>query len=243
MASFRSPPECAGYATAAAMVFCLAFALIAAASIERSVAALRLSRADFDLMRVEYGLAGSHLEAAAAVVRTGRPPPYHWTFASEGGWVEARAEPERDKLGLEAASRLSDEVLEGFGVADPDATRARLAEAATMVGEVIDVGALDLAPLWRACAPALISSQGTAEAMSAMSWSTPTSGHGPRPQSWRIGETWRMQITTAAGWRDERIVRFTGDAGRPAATVLRRLTRTSGGGGECDSVWAAATGG
>lgn len=232
-----------GYATPAAMVFCLAFALLAAASVERSLAALKLARHDLELMATEYGLAGAQLEAAAAVVRTTQSPPYHWTFTSQVGWVEARAEPEREKLGLaDAAEALDAAAFTAFGVAEASVLKARLSAAARS-GAVVDVGALDPAPGWRACAPALMSAQGTAEALPHHAWTQPATGQGPRPQSWRVGETWRIQVTTAAGWRDERIVRFTGDARHPVATVLRRLTRTNGGGGECDSVWATVTGG
>lgn len=240
MAICRPSPSEAGYATPAALVFCLALALMAAAAVGRSVATLRLARVDLAAMRTEYGLAGAHLAASAAVVRTAQEPPYHWTFTTDLGWIEARAEPERDKLSLAAASHLSDEDLARFGVASGEALRSRLAQAsADGLGKLADVAELDAAPLWRACAGSLISPFGSAEHPAVRTPRPPAEGPGPEPQSWRIGETWRVAVATEAGWRDDRIVRFTGDARRPTAVIMRRVLRVRGDGGVCEPILQA----
>lgn len=240
MAICQPSPSEAGYATPAALVFCLALSLMAAAAVGRTVATLRLARVDLAAMRTEYGLAGAHLAASAAVVRTAQEPPYHWTFTTDIGWVEAHAEPERDKLSLAAASQLSDDKLRQFGVTSPEALRSRLADAsADGLNRLGDVAELDTAPLWRTCAASLISPFGTADQAVVRAPSVPVGGPGPEPQSWRIGETWRLATATEAGWRDDRIVRFTGDARHPTAVVMRRLARVRGDGGVCEPILQA----
>lgn len=232
------PASDAGYATAAAMVFSLGLALVAAALIGRSVAQLRLARADLDRMAVEYLLAGAQLQAAADIVRSTRSPPYHWAIATDQGFVDAVAEPEGDKLTLLAASRLDDATLGGFGVAGPDQLRARLAEAAA--GDPIaDIGALDSGAGWRRCAAGMVSGFGRQSTFTYVEPKEP--GLGDKLASWRVGEAWRVRLTTSTGWRDERIVRFTGDARHPAATVFRRLSRDHVG-ALCDQILRAASG-
>lgn len=233
----RSSLHDGGYATPAALVVCLALSLVGIAMVVRSVAVLRLARSDLEITQVTYALAGAQLEAAAAVVRTSKRGPYHWTFTTDLGWVEAWAEPERDKLSLAAAAELGDEVLSAFGVKDPAQLRAKLKAADGGQGVTpADVSELDEAPAWRKCAPSLVSPYGEAKTPALAAYATPSTGPGPEPQSWRIGEPWRVAVTTAAGWRDDRIVRFTGDASRPAAVVARRFKRESVDGGQCESL-------
>lgn len=237
MGCCRSSRDEQGYATPAALVVCLSLALVASAMIVRSTAALRLARSDLEMTQTSYALDGAHLAAAAAVVRTAQKGPYHWTFTTDLGWVEAWAEPERDKLGLSNAADLNDEVFMAFGVTDVAAIRQRLRAAASSLGTLPpDIAAMDEAMTWRRCAPSLISLYGEAEALAAATHVVPKAGPGPEPQSWRIGEPWRIAVTTAAGWRDERVVRFTGDASQPVAVVVRRLKHESGSGGQCETV-------
>jgi hypothetical protein len=218
------------------MIFSLAFALVAIAFVQRSTSQLLLSRQDLQRMQMAYALDGAQLSAAATVVRTGAGGPYRWPLSTDVGWVEAVAESESSKLGLAAAAQLDDSVFRDLGVDDIDALRARLV-AAAMGSATLDVGQLDAAPLWKTCAASLISSFGTASTVQPNSVQQPHMGD--LTPEWRVGEVWRMQVTTSTGWRDERIVRFTGDALHPAAVVLRRLSRGQGGQEQCDAVIAA----
>ena len=235
MACCRSAPDDAGYATPAALVFSLALALVGAAMVGRSVMALRLSRADFERTRAEYDMAGAQLAAAAAVVRSNVTGPYHWTFTTDGGWIDAIAEREADKLSLSAASVIADATLADFGVKDPAALKSRLADAQASNGQVVNLASLDDADLWRACAATMASPFGEQTTFTYQAPSEP--GPGPKPASWRIGETWRIRVTTTAGWRDDRIVRFTGDARHPVAVVVRRVSRGEGDGGRCKDLF------
>lgn len=234
----RQDLDQAGYATPAAMVFSLALALVAAAFVGRSVGQLRLARADLERTQTEYALAGAHLAAAAEVVRSTKVPPFHWSFATDVGLVDATAAPQSDLLGLAASSRLDDATLQRFEIADLDGLRTKLAAAAN--GDPgLDIATLDDAPLWRACAGQMISPFGS---QTTFTYQPPTEpGLGLKPASWRIGEVWRIVITTGAGWRDARIMRFTGDARHPAATVVREFTRSHKGGTSCEAILRASS--
>lgn len=224
-----------GYATPAAMVFGLALALVCTALVGRSVMMLRLARADLARRSAEYVLDGAHLAAAATTIRAGEGGPYRWSLATDAGFAEALVERETDKLSPAAAAGLPDDSFTGLGVADPPALKARLAAAPE--DGVVDVAALDSAPRWGECAPSLISSLGQA---SAPPTATPVEPRlRPETPDWRVGQTWRVRVTTAAGWRDDRIVRFTGDARHPVAVVWRKLSRSDGGQGTCDAAFAA----
>lgn len=239
MGSFPPPNSRAGYATPAALVLSLAMALIASALVGRSVMQLRLARADFTRTQAEYLLDGAHLAAAAAIVRSNTPGPYAWAFTSDVGWVDAVAELEDEKLSLDAASNLTDGALKQFGVKDVAALKARLAAAASATGAV-DVVALDEAPLWKRCAGSMMSRFGRQTVFTYLARTEP--GPGPKPALWRIGEEWRISLTTTTGWRDDRIVRFTGDARHPTATVIRRVSRGKGDGGQCETLFAGMAG-
>jgi hypothetical protein len=226
-----------GYATPSALIFALALALIASAMMQRSTALLRQSRADLERTQMAYTLDGAQLAAAAAIVRSGAGGRYRWALATDAGWVEAVAESEGDKVSLAGAAALGDRIFQALDVRDIEPLKARLAAAAG--GEpLLDVSRLDAAPLWRVCAPSVISTFGARTALQPTTIEAPHMGD--LTPAWRVGEVWRMQVTTTTGWRDERIVRFTGDALHPAAVVLRRLSRGNGGQGQCDAILAAA---
>ncbi len=127
-------------------------------------------------------------------------------------------------LSADAAAALSDAVFAQFGVSDAGALRARLTAAAASQGHVL-ISDLDVSSTWRFCAPSIISLLGQAEELRYTTPSEP--GPGPLPSSWHIGEAWLVSVATPEGWRDNRIVRFTGNAQRPAATVTRRFFRTT----------------
>lgn len=227
-----------GFATPIALVLSLALAVVASTMVWRSTAQLRLARADLERSQAEYLLDGAHLAAAATIVRNNRMGPFAWAFTSDVGWVDAVAQPEATKLSLEAASRMEEAVIARFAVADPAQLRRRLAQAAS-TRRVVDIATLDDAVLWRTCAPSIISSLGRATTVVAAIPEEP--GPGPNPASWRIGEEWRVSLTTTTGWRDDRIVRFTGDARHPTAVIVRKLSRGEGEGGKCEEVFQGLT--
>lgn len=215
-----------GYATPAALAVSLALALTATALLARAMGDLRTAQAEFRNAQVEMALAGAQVLAASAVVSSRREGPYAWSETSDLGRVWIFAEEEAPKMAANAASRLPDEALLAFGVKDLGRLRARLADATTRGSTMVED--LDEAPLWRFCAPWTISVLGEGETFNPVSPAEP--GAGPNPQSWRIGEVWRVSVATPDGWRDNRLVRFTGDAHRPAATLARRFFKTSGSG-------------
>jgi len=226
----------AGYATPLALVVALALSLVSVAMVTRSTMLLRQARADLDRARAEHALDGAQLEAAASIIRSGAGSAYRWALATDVGWTEVVAESEREKLSLAAAADLPDATLERLGVTDPAGLKVRLTAAAA--ADRIDVAALDDALLWRACAPAVMSGLGARQALTWPVYAEPSLGQ--KDPAWRVGEAWRVRITTSAGWRDDRIVRFTGDARHPVAVVARRLSRSDGGQNRCDAIMAAA---
>jgi len=220
-----------GYATASALVLCLAIALLCTAMTARSLEFLKLARTDLERSRRQAALDGAQFQAAVEMVRSGVAGPYHWGFSTDAGLVDVIAEPESNKLKLEAASALSEGILSALGVADPAAFRLRANAAAATATPMAD---LDPSPQWRACGPSVVSPLGQQDTYRFVVREKP--GPSPNPASWHIGETWRVRVATPDGWSDDRIVRFTGDARRPAAVVMRVLKKDGGKGGSCDEV-------
>lgn len=227
------PRDDRGYATPLALVVSLALAAVATAMVARSAMLLRLARTDLQQRVAEEALAGAQLEAAATIVRSGAGAAFHWTLGGEGQWVDIVAESEREKLSLAAASQLDDARLRALGAADPSAVRAAIA-AAGAGADVVDLGDT---PLWADCAPRVISPVGQRAQDLDFDYQEPDASQDQA--AWRVGELWRVRATSAAGWRDDRIVRFTGDARHPVAVVRRRLSRSHGGQDRCDAVLAA----
>ena len=211
-----------GYATPAAAVIAMAIAVVTIAYISRSTTELRLARADFKKTQAQYLLAGAHNVALLAIATSSKAPPYRWTIPSLGKAFQVLAEPERPKLGLQAAANLDDATLDQLGVKDHDALRAKLTSLPTVEGLPWAADA-DSAKAWRACAGALISFYGSAEAVPPLKYVEPESGKDD--SKWRAGEVWRISVTDEDGWRDERVVRFTGNGLNPAAVISRRLSR------------------
>jgi hypothetical protein len=233
MAYCRPNPKDAGYATVSAVVLSLALALMVSAMTARNLQLLALAHADLEHSRQQAILDGAHFEAAAEIVRSRVAGPYHWRFNSGDGLMDVVAEPEADKLSLQAAAALPDSTLSGLGVLDPADFKARLAAAAADPASA-NVGDLDAAASWRACGASVVSPLGQQQSFAFMARQTP--GDGPNPASWHIGEAWRVHIATLDGWSDDRIVRFTGDAQRPAAVVMRVLKKDRDSGGACDDL-------
>lgn len=211
-----------GYATPAAAMIGTALAVITIAFVSRSVMELRLARADFQKTQVEYLLAGAHNVALLAIATSNRAPPYRWTVPSLGKAFDVTAEPERPKMALTGAQSLDDDILDRLGVADHDILRAKLSSLPTVEGLPWAADA-DASRNWKACAGALISFYGAASLAPPLNYVEPEAGKDD--SKWRAGEVWRISVTDEDGWRDERIVRFTGNGLNPAAVISRRLTR------------------
>lgn len=222
MASCPANLDDRGYATPSALVLCVAVATMATTMVGRSLTHLELARADLKRLRAEYEMDGAHLAAAAGVIRSEAHGPYLWTVGMNDGRVEVLAEPDAAKLPPAVAAKLQDGDLALFGVKDPAALRERLA---AMTGRATGLEDLDAATGWRTCARSLVAYHGEAEHFAYKPPKSP--GPGPDPQTWHIGEVWRIRVTTEGGWRDDRTVRFTGDAQHPVAVVERRLSRLS----------------
>lgn len=222
-----------GFATPAALVFGLALAMLATAMVARSVMLLKSASADLDRTVLAYVLDGAQLEAAATMIRSGAGGPYRWAMNTDAGWAEVLAEPEDDKLSPAAAAEaLPASVLGALGVGDGDALRQRLRAA----DDDTDLARLDTASGWRACGRSVVSPFGQKRELAWAARQPPAAARDL--PAWRVGELWRMRITMADGWRDERIVRFTGDARHPVAVVTRKLSRSQGGQDRCDELLA-----
>ncbi|MGH1558151.1 type II secretion system protein [Caulobacter segnis] len=109
-----------------------------------------------------------------------------------------------------------------LGVTDHDTLRAKLASLPSVEGLPWPADA-DAARGWRTCAGALVSFYGAADFIPTLAYVEPDAGKDD--SKWRAGEAWRIAITDEDGWRDERIVRFTGNGLNPAAIISRRLSR------------------
>lgn len=211
-----------GYATPAAALIATAIAVVTIAFVSRSTTELRLTRAEFKKTQAEYLLAGAHNVALLAIATSNKAPPYRWTVPSLGKAFLVSAEPERPKLSLANAQNLDDDVLDQLGVTDHAALRAKLASLPSAEGLPWPADA-DNARGWRSCAGALISFYGAADFAPTLAYVEPDPGKDD--SKWRAGEVWRIAVTDEDGWRDERIVRFTGNGLNPAAVISRRLSR------------------
>lgn len=225
-----------GYATPAAAMIATAIAVVTIAFVSRASTELRLARTDFAKTQTEYLLSGAHNVALLAIATSNKPPPYRWTVPSLGKAFAVTAEPERRKLSLEAAQTLDGATLDALGVTDHESLRAKLANLPLDEGLRWPSDA-STTPGWRACASALVSPFGASSFAPSLTYVAPESGKDD--SKWRAGEVWRIAITDEAGWRDERIVRFTGNGLNPAAIISRRLTRGWKENQACETLLAA----
>jgi len=211
-----------GYATPSAAVISMAIATVVAALVGRSVAEVRLARAELDRTEVEYAMAGAHEAALLSIASSSNPPPYRWNMPSNGHAYKVIAEPERAKLSLQAAAGLDNEQFARLSVSDPDGVRARL-QALMVRGGLVWAADASTAQGWRACAASMASTYGIATVYPHLTYSEPEAGK--QTSLWRAGEAWRIAVTNSDGWRDERIIRFTGNGLNPAAVIGRRISR------------------
>jgi hypothetical protein len=211
-----------GYATPAAAIIATAMAAIAAAFVSMAASQARLARADYDRGEAESRLAGAHNVAVLTIATSLRAPPYRWSLTTLSQTFTVIAEPEFTKLGANAAAELDDQLLSQLGVMAPERLRQRL--QAMRNGPTLSWTADASDALgWRDCGPSLISVYGGAVSQPHPIYVEPQSGN--EDSRWRAGELWRISIADADGWRDERIVRFSGDGLNPAIVVGRRFTR------------------
>lgn len=232
----RSTEHEAGFATPAAAAVSLALALVAAASVTAAVTELKRGQADLTRAQAEYALAGAQQRAALTILQAKPASRYGWSVARVNGQAQALAESEYLKLSFKAAAQLDDATLAKLKVGNPTALRSHLgALAAANDLDAADLVAADPSPLWRACAPSLISPYGAAAKANAAPATNPIAGG----LDWRVGEVWRLRVALPSGWTDDRIVRFTGDARHPSAVIERRFFKSNQGVGQCDVILAA----
>jgi hypothetical protein len=215
-------PDDEGYATPAAAVICTAISLVVAALMVRGLSDLRLAQAELARTKVEYALGSAQNAAILAIATSSQPPPYQWTIASLGVGFNVVAEPERQKMRPQAAAKLEDAPLALLGATDPVSLRPRLV-GMQLGPRLLWIADQAASKTWRACAPSLISEFGQADALTPPQYGEPVSGR--QAGFWRAGEVWRVVVTNPDGWRDERIVRFTGNGLNPAAVLGRRISR------------------
>jgi hypothetical protein len=211
-----------GYATPAAAVICAAISLVVTALMVRGLSDLHLAQAELARTKVEYALGSAQNAAMLAIATSSQPPPYQWTIASLGAAIDVIAEPERPKMSPQAGAKLDDAPLAILGAGDPAVLRAKLA-GMTLGPTLLWIADQADSPTWRTCAPSLISEFGQADVIAPPQYGEPVSGR--QAGFWRAGEVWRVVVTDPQGWRDERIIRFTGNGLSPAAVLGRRLSR------------------
>lgn len=226
-----------GYATPAATVISAAISLVVTAIVARSLADLHLAKAELARTQIEYALTAAQNAAMLAIATSTRPPPYRWTIASLGGAYEVVAEPEWSKMTPQAFADLDDETLAALGVEDAPALKARLG-GLTVGSHLSWIEDLDQSATWRRCAASVVSPFGASEHLSPPDYQEPVAGK--TAGYWRAGAVWRIQVTGTDGWRDERIIRFTGNGLNPAAVLGRRLSRGWKGTQSCEGLFENA---
>ena len=223
-----------GYATPAATVISAAISMVVVALMTRTLSDMHLAQSELTRAKVDYALSSAQNVAMLAIATSSQPPPYRWTIASLGQAYDVIAEPERAKMSPQAFATLSDAAVSAFAVQDVASLRVRL--GSVMIGpDLIWMADQDAAATWQSCAPAVVSPFGQATVLTPPSYVDPISGK--QSGNWRAGEVWRIQVTEQDGWRDERVVRFTGNGLKPAAVLGRRVSRGWKGAQTCQSLF------
>lgn len=218
----------AGFATAAAMTWCMALSLVAAVALSAATDDLRTARRGLAQTRVEAQLEIAQLLAAVAVMNDPGPGRLAWVLPVDGLNVSVLAEPEAEKRGWAAASGDA-EALAQLDPAAPDkASQALAALAATPEAAAGQVAALDPSPRWRACAASVLSPHGQGDGSL-----TPARAPNASRIVGRLGQVWRIRTSRADGWTETRYLRFTGEAGHPWAILERTLALTPEGNLPC----------
>jgi hypothetical protein len=209
-----------GYATAAMAALSLALSLVVAAVVVRSAAEFRLATAAVRNLEGEYRLDAAQTRATLLVLHQSSAAPLAWSDDQDGEHFDFLAEPESPKLAADRAVEvLGLDRLKALGVRDAQALQLRLS---SLAGEP-SVFNRESSPAWQQCAPSIVSPFGGSSTVPHISFVPPARGN----IIWHAGEVWRIRATDGRGWADDRIVRFTGMAARPAAIVDRRISRQS----------------
>lgn len=225
-------PRDSGYATVAATGLSLVIAMVAAGLMAVANAELSSARADHARVRNAALLEGEHLVAAHRLVRSGPGDRLAWDQDTASGRVSVLAEREGAKLALRrSADALDDHALRALD-AEPERARSLLRSAALEPRTArVRLLRASPSPMWRRCILSLVSPLGGAERASLGPPEAPAGSQA----NWRTGEVWRIRIVSAEGWADDRLVRWTADERRPAATIDRAFERADPGEVPCDT--------
>ncbi len=223
----------AGFATAAAMTVSMGLAMVAAGLMAASATELKRERTELAKTRTEYALDEAQHRAVLGLLQNDVAGRLRWQVETDLGSATVLAEPEYAKASLSKSAAADDRVFERLGVDDADELKAQLRQSPPEAGGQAWLASLDPAPLWRACAPSMISRYGGGDTLVVGRVGSPDQ----RGFFWRPGEVWRVK-TSLKGWADDRIVRFTGDDQSPAATIERRFLRTDGRDDLCDTIFS-----
>lgn len=217
-----------GFATAAAMTWCMALSLIAAVALAAATNDLRSARRGLAQARVEAQLESAQVFAAVAVMGDPGAGRLAWSLPIDGLSISVLAEPEADKLGWAAASENPDAISSLAPSAPRQAAAALARLAATPETAAGRVTAIDPSPRWRACAASVLSPHGVGAGTLAAP-RAPIAGRG----GGRLGQVWRIRTSQPQGWTETRYVRFTGERGQPWAILERSLSATPEGNLPC----------
>jgi hypothetical protein len=230
-----SHPE-SGFMTPAATLVSLALGLGAAAAVSASVSELKLARSDFRRTQIETRLDDAEQRTALTILNSGPSGPLSWSLNVDQRAVQVLAEPEAPKASITSLLLMDDSAFARLGVSDPRAFKARL--KILTIGEALGepLESADPSPLWRVCARTLASPFGLGDRLQI----TPAASPSAAETVGHAGELWRIRVRDELGWTDDRVIRFTGDALRPAAPLARRFLKTTPSSKPCDELLASA---
>ncbi|CAN5304376.1 hypothetical protein BH11PSE2_BH11PSE2_14270 [soil metagenome] len=230
MASCPNDDPRAGYATAAAAMVSLGLAVMVSAVLAWTLTNLRGARADLAKTQMAAQLEGGQLLAAYGILENSVPGRLTWTESVVDTNLDILAEPEADKVN---AGTADEGLLRQLGAETPTETTAWF-QAQSLAPRPEVVREAQPGELWRECAPSALSYYGRAATAKIMAPHSPVR----LGQRARAGEVWRV-VVSANGWRDDRLVRITGNGRRPAIVIDRRFDRGSVEGSLCSSLVAA----
>lgn len=231
MASCPAASRQEGFASVPAMLTSLVVAMISIGLMSRGLGDLQGARRDFERTDAEYRLASAQAEAGDRLLQGVQGGRLTWTVPSGAGAVTILAEPEAGKAALDGAGDFDLAQLAELGAEDPAAARAGLAALVRDRTVPADIAAADAGGRWKSCAPSAISPFGQGGTPRLLPLAGPMTADARTPLT---GQVWRVQAT-AGGWRDERLIRFTGDPRRPAVTITRQFFRIRGEDRPCEA--------
>jgi hypothetical protein len=208
----------AGFATAMAMAVSLSISIGVSALLVRIEGDLIAERRALERTAAEYRLDAVQRLAALAM-RSDLDGPRQRQVEFDGMVAKVRIEVEREKLASRNAAALPESWLRELGVRDPAAVKAAM--AALPSGGALglqSLAALSDSPLWKACAADALSTNGAPPgAVAANSVGATTKVQLP--------QVVRLTVSTADGWREDRVVRLSQDNANPAVVLDRMIAR------------------